>query len=136
MVQNAAEVSFEWKRGYSPQAMTVRLGLFHKRSRDELKAALEDCVKRVTERAKSLAPVDTGRLRDSITGYVQELAVVQMRIKAIVGSEVEYAGFQEYGTRYMGAQPYLRPALEAERAYITERYKQAVDRAARSVGFL
>jgi HK97 gp10 family phage protein len=63
---------------------------------------------RVQNNARVLAPVDTGRLRSSImatkgrdsTGpYVE------------IGTNVEYAAFVEFGTRFQVAQPYLRPAL-------------------------
>lgn len=67
---------------------------------------------RVERRAKLLAPVDTGRLRSSIT---HELAVDTQGLFALVGSSVEYAAFVELGTRYNRGQPYLRPALAAAR---------------------
>jgi len=35
-----------------------------------------------------------------------------------VGTNVEYALFHEYGTRYMSASPMLRPAVEAVRRII------------------
>ncbi len=59
-----------------------------------------------------LCPVDTGRLRSSIT---HELAVDDRGLLARVGTNVEYAIFVEFGTRFAPAQPYLRPALRAAR---------------------
>lgn len=35
--------------------------------------------------------------------------------KWVVGSDVEYAAYVEFGTSKMAAQPYLRPALEEAR---------------------
>jgi HK97 gp10 family phage protein len=60
--------------------------------------------------AKTLAPVDTGRLRASIRPrfYSQGLA-------ADVYTDVEYAPFVEFGTRKMAAQPFLHPAWEQVR---------------------
>jgi HK97 gp10 family phage protein len=58
--------------------------------------------------AKRLCPVDTGRLRGSIT---HDLARDARGLVATVGTLVEYAPFVEFGTRYMRAQPFLRPAL-------------------------
>lgn len=56
--------------------------------------------------AKQLCPVDTGRLRNSITHQ-------QVDEKTeIIGSNVQYAPFVELGTRRQRAQPYLRPAAE------------------------
>ena len=56
--------------------------------------------------AKQLAPVDTGRLRNSITHqqYNEDTE--------IIGTNVEYAPYQEFGTSRMAAQPFLRPAAE------------------------
>ena len=55
--------------------------------------------------AKRLCPVDTGRLRNSITNYVEGNAVY-------IGTNVEYAQFEEEGTSRRPPHPYLRPAAE------------------------
>lgn len=55
--------------------------------------------------AKRLCPVDTGRLRNSITFYTEDKAVH-------IGTNVEYAQFVEEGTSKQKPQPYLRPAVE------------------------
>lgn len=55
-------------------------------------------------------PVDTGRLRSSITN---ELGQDGQGLMATVGTNVEYAAFVELGTSKMAAKPYLLPALEA-----------------------
>ncbi len=54
----------------------------------------------------SLAPVDTGRLRDSITHetHAEEESVH-------VGTNVEYGKYQEYGTSRMRAHPFLKPGI-------------------------
>ncbi len=62
--------------------------------------------------AKRLCPVDTGRLRSSIS---HELAVDGRGLVAFIGTNVEYAIYVELGTRFQPAQPYLRPALRAAR---------------------
>lgn len=62
----------------------------------------------VQNRARQLAPVDTGRLRSSIVhtpGRDSHGAFVD------VGSNVVYAAFVEFGTSRGRAQPFLRPAL-------------------------
>lgn len=66
---------------------------------------------RVEGGAKRLCPVDTGRLRASITNALEQ---DEQGLVAKVGSDVEYAPFIELGTSRMRAQPYLRPALAAE----------------------
>ena len=59
----------------------------------------------IAKEAASLAPVDTGRLRDSIritpTGFDS----------VTIGSDLGYANFVEQGTSRMKAEPYLAPAL-------------------------
>lgn len=70
--------------------------------------------------AKRDCPVDTGRLRNSITHEVR------MNENAVyIGSNVEYAAFVEIGTKRMKARPYLRPAA----ANHTEEYKDLVKQA-------
>jgi HK97 gp10 family phage protein len=71
---------------------------------------LERAALRVQNRATQLCPVDTGRLRASID---HEMGVDAEGAYALVGSNVEYAGYVEFGTRFMAPQPYLRPALAA-----------------------
>lgn len=63
----------------------------------------------VQNRARELCPVDTGRLRASITssGLQRDSRGAYVEI----GTNVEYAGHVEFGTVRAAAQPYLRPAL-------------------------
>lgn len=56
--------------------------------------------------AKQLCPVDTGRLRNSITHAQQD------EDSEVIGTNVKYAPFVELGTKRQKAQPYLRPAAE------------------------
>ncbi len=69
---------------------------------------LERIATKVESAAKRKAPVDTGRLRASIhhEGF-EDAAGLGQRI----GSDVEYAIYQEVGTRHQTGKPYLRPAL-------------------------
>lgn len=60
--------------------------------------------------AKAACPVDTGRLRNSIT-HQQESENVE-----VIGSNVSYASFVELGTSKMSARPFLRPAAEGHAA--------------------
>jgi HK97 gp10 family phage protein len=53
--------------------------------------------------AKAICPVDTGRLRNSITH-------TEDGENAYIGTNVEYAPYVELGTSKQKAQPYLRPA--------------------------
>ena len=63
----------------------------------------------VENESKRICPVDTGRLRASITHKIEEK---KDEITGIVGTNIEYAIYVEYGTSRMKAEPYLRPSLQ------------------------
>lgn len=77
-----------------------------------LQRAMGEATAVVTGEAKVRAPVDTGRLRASITPEVRRLGGGD--VQGIVGSNVVYAPYQEFGTVYMKGRFYLRGALEAK----------------------
>lgn len=60
--------------------------------------------------AKAACPVDTGRLRNSIT-HQQESENVE-----VIGTNVSYSVYVELGTSKMSARPFLRPAAEGHAA--------------------
>lgn len=67
---------------------------------------------------------DTGRLVGSIRhehiGF----------LNSVVGSDVNYAGFLELGTRFMpGGHPYLAPTLEKNQSYIDQIVTEAMQKA-------
>jgi len=84
---------------------------------DKLGRGMEKAVLLVEGEAKKNCPVDTGRLRSSITGKVTEEYV------GIIGTDVEYAPFVEHGTSRQSAQPFLFPALESSKKKIAELLK-------------
>jgi len=55
--------------------------------------------------AKSACPVDTGRLRNSISFEADDR-------KVSVGTNVEYAPYIELGTSKHSPQPFIRPSIE------------------------
>lgn len=61
---------------------------------------------------KTRTPVDTGNLRRS---YSTTDPTPTDRPVAYVGTNVFYAPFVEFGTRFTRAQPHLGPALERAR---------------------
>ena len=92
--------------------------------------AILTLVTRVTATAKTLAPVHLGQLRNSIMGRVEkkdidynmsgkEPATAKLTERAkqgegFVGSNLLHAIYNEFGTRRMAAQPFLRPAVNIE----------------------
>lgn len=71
-----------------------------------LTAAVTKTVFDVQRLAQGYAPVDTGALRGSISASAGGM-------QGQVNSGVEYAIYQEYGTRYQSGTPHMRPAAEA-----------------------
>ena len=71
-----------------------------------LKDAIKECALAIQSDAKRNCPVDTGRLRMSITSDTSNIN----NFEASVGTNVEYATHVEYGTRKQSPKPYLRPA--------------------------
>lgn len=67
--------------------------------------------------AKKLCPVDTGRLRNSITH--QQFS----EDTEVIGTNVDYAPYVELGTTRMKARPFLKPAAEGH----TAEYKQIME---------
>jgi HK97 gp10 family phage protein len=74
---------------------------------DQAQKYLNDVAEDIKNEAKRIVPVDTGLLRDSI--------VVKDGIdknEKLIGTDVRYAMYVEFGTIKHGPQPYLRPALD------------------------
>lgn len=72
-----------------------------------ISTALEEIGMLAEGYAKRACPVDTGRLRNSITHQMGS-----ERRSVYIGTNVEYAPHVELGTRHQQAQPYLRPAAQ------------------------
>ena len=64
---------------------------------------------------KRRTPVDTGRLRGSITS---EVGADSDGPYSDTGPNVDYAEYVEYGTSRMAAQPYAEPGFQASRPAI------------------
>lgn len=96
-------------------------------NRKELEAELKKAVERALEAvgltaeayAKLDCPVDTGRLRNSISH-----AVDVNEEAAYIGTNVEYAPYVEYGTSRMKPQPYLKPAATEHGEEYTEIFEK------------
>lgn len=64
--------------------------------------------------AKRFSPVDTGRLHSSITGQVTKAGFPVKRLQGIVGTNIEYAPYMEWGTGiFAGNSPVKMPPIEA-----------------------
>lgn len=67
--------------------------------------------------AKLITPVDTGALRSSINTGGSSTAT---SATATVGTNLEYAPYQEFGTSKMSAQPFLQPSLQKNKKNATK----------------
>ena len=65
------------------------------------------------------APVDTGNLKRSVTGSLSDGGMT-FTAQPIA----EYSGYVEYGTRFMNAKPYVRPAYNVQK----EIFKRDLDK--------
>lgn len=78
------------------------------------KETIKETCNDIEKMAKQFAPVRTGALRDSIKSKTDAM-------EGTVYSTARYAGYVENGTRYMKAQPFLRPAVDAGLKTMKER---------------
>lgn len=88
---------------------------------EQIAMALEAIGMTAESYAKDLCPVDTGRLRNSISHATDGDSVY-------IGTNVEYAAYVELGTSKSKARPYLRPAAENH----TDEYRSLVEQALKS----
>lgn len=76
------------------------------RVRHDVEGVLDQAADDLAARARALAPVETGELRNSIraSGAGMDRAVTAAAPHAI---------FQEFGTRHMAPRPFMGPAADA-----------------------
>lgn len=79
--------------------------LFREALHQRVPKALEAIGLKAEGYAKGYAPHDTGRLMNSISHAIDDDT-------AYIGTNVEYAVYQEMGTRKMAAHPFLTPAVQ------------------------
>lgn len=150
--------SVDWATGKGPDSLVRKLNKLERIFlTDELPDAMDDIGRKIEREAKERVPVDDGPLRASIRYVVQAIAD---GYTTIVGTNQEYAADVEFGTAphtitangsgYLRftvdgevifrksvdhpgtpAQPYLGPALDASRRYITDRLREAFANAKR-----
>lgn len=109
-----------------PSRVTVRGTADLKRALARLSAKMPQAVQKaltqaalnVERGAKQRCPVDTGRLRASITHRAEA-------DRAEVFTVVEYAPYVEHGTSRRAASPFLFPAAEEERPEYERRIREA-----------
>lgn len=88
-------------------------------------SAVKDTVKlngsEMQKKAQRNAPVDTGNLKNNIG-----LEISDGGMTATVEPTAEYAPYVELGTRFMEAQPFLKPAFEEQKKQFEKDLKELV----------
>lgn len=69
---------------------------------------LKNTAEKGKAKAKELAPYEFGFLEENITTDLSDWPGMTTKIH----SQASYSGYQEFGTRFMDAQPFMRPALK------------------------
>ena len=98
---------------------------------NEVQKAVKETGEEVINEARRIVPVRTGRLRASLrVGKVEKQLGTDPAYFAVnLSSDAPYWGYVEYGTRHMAARPYIRPAVEWGKYYLSERVEGAIQRA-------
>ena len=99
-----------------------QLAIKSKQARIATDRQLELSSKRIERMAKVKAPVDTGALKNSI--FSAKAGNLTYKVTA----PQHYAIYVEKGTRKMRAQPYLKPALDAERPKVISNLRKLYER--------
>jgi HK97 gp10 family phage protein len=108
-----------------------RLGRLDLNARRQMKQAMARSVLKLVSSIKPLTPVDTGRLRGSITGSIKVLG--NKEVIGIASTRVNYAGFVEFGTKKMRPRRYMARGFRAARNQIKRYFAMAVKRMIRSL---
>lgn len=87
---------------------TSRLDKITKEMRPKARQIVNEYGNMMMADAVKFAPIDTGALRNSIASESKMIDELTYRIS----DGVEYGVYQEFGTSKMGAQPFMRPAID------------------------
>lgn len=87
------------------EELTVTINNSHRKAVQQAEKVLKNNTEKLKKEARGIAPEDTGFLKNNITTRYGGMT-------GEVTSKAMYSGFLEYGTRYMSAQPFMRPSLD------------------------
>jgi HK97 gp10 family phage protein len=90
-------------------SLEAKLNRLTPMTRDAIVAGVSKAAALVEGSAKTIVPVDTGHLRESINSSTSATGT---GAQAEIGTNVEYAAYVELGTSRQAAEPYLHPALQ------------------------
>lgn len=94
-----------------------------RKARNINQAKIKECLNlaggHLEEIATTKVPVDTSNLKKSIKGQLKGLSYE-------VEASANYAGYVEYGTRFMEAQPYMEPAYRSAKTKFQNELKRMI----------
>ncbi len=103
-------------------------------TKKHINKAIKKSIFQVERESKIETPVDTGRLRASIGGggfrggsYPMGHGRVFEDFYGEIGTDVEYARFVHFGTRFMRARPFLARGVETAQPQINRFFSQALE---------
>lgn len=96
-------------------------GLKERMDMSAVKTAVKKNGSDMQKKAQRNAPVDTGNLKNNIG-----LEISDGGMTATVEPTAEYAPYVELGTRFMEAQPFLKPAFEEQKKQFEKDLKELV----------
>ncbi len=96
--------------------LAAKLKKISQTATNEIEQALVNSALFVERDAKIKAPIDTGRLKSSLSHKTENFGTDNPVVT--VGTNVEYAPYVEFGTSRQSAKPYLYPALIENKAKI------------------
>jgi HK97 gp10 family phage protein len=91
----------DWK---GIDGMTAAFDSANINAKKQALAVIKNNTELVKKEAQRKAPRDTGFLHDNIVSRYDGMT-------GIIHSQASYSGYLEFGTRFMSAQPYMKPAL-------------------------
>jgi HK97 gp10 family phage protein len=106
-----------------PKELSARIKKIGQTATGDIEQALVNSALFVERDAKIKAAVDTGRLRSSLTHTEENFGSDSPAV--LVGTDVEYAKFVEFGTSKQAAKPYLYPALIENKSKILKEISKA-----------
>lgn len=96
-------------------------GLKKRMDMSAVKTAVKKNGSDMQKKAQRNAPVDTGNLKNNIG-----LEISDGGMTATVEPTAEYAPYVELGTRFMEAQPFLKPAFEEQKKQLEKDLQKLV----------
>ena len=91
--------------------------------------ATDEASKLVMSKAKSLAPVDSGNLRQSLDTHEEKQKSKNKSVHQVATDDAFYGIFQEYGTKNHPAKPFMRPALQKSKSKIKKIIQEHIKKA-------